>query len=73
MDDNQTARPISSNVQSQLTVLSKEMKEIVVSISTLVKAITPNNAVTQSNPSSIADPEMVHKADTHPIGSQSVG
>ena len=38
------------------------------SIVMLVKAITPNNAVTQSNPSSIADPKMVHKAGTDPIG-----
>ena len=67
MDDNQTARPISSDVQSQLTDLSKEMKEMAASISTLVKAITPNNAVAQSDPSSVADPETVHEADTDPI------
>jgi len=43
MNDNQTARPISSDVQSQLTHLSKEMKEMAASISTLVKAITPSH------------------------------
>jgi len=67
MDDNQTERPISSDIQSQLTDLSKEMKEMAASNSTLVKAIIINNAVAQSDPSSIADPEMVHKAGTDPI------
>lgn len=55
--------PTSSTVQSQLDDLSKEMKETVVSIATLVKAITPDNTVAQSDPSGIADPKTVYKAD----------
>ena len=37
------------------------------SIATLVKAITPNNAVAQSNPSSVVDPKTVHEPVVDPI------
>ena len=67
MDENQAAMQTSPQVQGQLDDLSKEMKEMAASIATLVKAITPNNAVAQSDPSSVADPKTVHEPVVDPI------
>ena len=49
---------MTSEIQGQFNGLSKEMKEMAASITTLVKAITPkDNAAAQSGSDGITDPQ----------------
>lgn len=58
-------QPATSGVQGQLDGLLKEMKEMAVSITMLIKAITPQNynAVTQSDTDDVMDPQTVPNND----------
>ena len=61
----------TSGFQDQFDGLSKEVKGIAASISTLVKAITPqNNAATQSGADGVPDPQTVPEAGNDPKRAQ---
>ena len=56
-DDDQPPPIMTSEVQGQFDGMSKEMKKMAASITTLVKAITPkDNATAQSGSDGIMDP-----------------
>jgi len=56
------------DVQTQIDGLSSRMKEMTETITTLVKAITPGNAVAQSDVNSVeSDPQTVHSAPPDPL------
>ena len=70
-DDDQPPPITTSEVQEQLDGQSKEKEEMVASISTLVKAITPkDNAAAQSGSDGIMNPQMVPDIVTDPRRAQ---
>ena len=68
-DDDQPPRIMTSEVQGQLDGLSKEIKEMAASITTLVKAIRTMSAA-QSGLDGIMDPQMVPDNVTDPRRAQ---
>ena len=66
-DKNQPQRASTPEIQGQLTELSKDVKDMAVSISTLVMAISPkDNTASQSGSDGISDLQRVPKNGTNP-------
>jgi len=72
-DDENPPPPVTQpGVQIQIEGLASRLKEMMETITTLVKAIMPRNAVAQSDVNSIEDSQMAHSA-TRLIPEQEMG
>ena len=70
-DNNQQSSQLSAaEVQGQLAGMSQDIKEMVLSIASLVKVMTHMNdsTVVQKKPTGSADPRMVHTDSWRTIG-----